>query len=88
MIGIVVFESLYSITCPLTTLEDYLRSKAGQQVQSSSFIGRLAHDLLFYDFSPQFFTAAYCVFGALVLAAIVFVPPRVLSRRSRLSRSR
>lgn len=77
MIAIVVVEALLSITCPLTTWETALRAKAGEQAASGSFVGRLAHELLFMDFSPQFFTVAYCVFGGLVLATFVLVPPRL-----------
>ena len=75
-IGIVVYESLLSITCPLTDLEDYLRIKGGQSISERSFVGRLVHDLLFYDMPPQFFTAAYCIFGSLVLATLFVVPVR------------
>ena len=84
MIMIVVVESLYSITCPLTTLEDYLRRQAGQSVQEGSFIGRMAHDLLFVDIPSQSFVWIYCLFGLLVLTSWVIVPPNCLGRiRSR-----
>ncbi|MEZ6134864.1 MAG: DUF2784 domain-containing protein [Pirellulaceae bacterium] len=46
MIGVVVIESLLSITCPLTTLEAYWRSQAGQAVEDSSFMGRLASNVI------------------------------------------
>jgi hypothetical protein len=75
MIGIVVVESLLSISCPLTTLESHLRAKAGQTAVDGSFMGRLAHEALFYDFSPAFFTAAYAIFGAVVLATFLWIPP-------------
>ncbi len=78
MIGVVVVESLFTITCPLTTLESYLRSKSGQTSQSGSFMGRLAHDLLFYDLTPDFFTVAYCLFGAIVLATVLVAPPNCI----------
>lgn len=81
MIGVVVVESLLSITCPLTTLESYLRSKSGQTSQSGSFMGRLAHDLLFFELTPNFFTIAYCLFGAIVLATFLLVPPNFMKSR-------
>lgn len=81
MIGVVVVESLLSITCPLTTLESYLRSKSGQTSQPGSFMGRLAHDLLFFDLTPNFFTIAYCLFGAIVLATFLLVPPNCMKSR-------
>ncbi|MCC7336825.1 MAG: DUF2784 family protein [Pirellulaceae bacterium] len=40
MIGVVVVEPLLSVTCPLTTLESYLRSKSGQTSHSGSFHGQ------------------------------------------------
>lgn len=80
MIMIVVVESLYTITCPLTTLEDYLRRQAGQSVQEGSFIGRMAHDLLFVDIPQQSFVWIYCLFGLLVLTSWIIVPPNCLGR--------
>lgn len=74
MIGIVVVEALLSIQCPLTTLETNLRRAAGQEISHGSFVGRLAHNLLFYDFSPSFFTVVYCCFGALVVSTLFLVP--------------
>lgn len=81
MIGVVVVESLLSITCPLTTLESYLRSKSSPTSQSGSFMGRLAHDLMFFDLTPNFFTIAYCLFGAIVLATFLLVPPNFMKSR-------
>ncbi len=77
MIGIVVVEALLSITCPLTTLEYYLRAEAGQSFNEGSFIGRLSHNVLFFDFPPQYFLVGYCLFGAVVLATLILVPPRM-----------
>jgi len=76
MIAIVVVESLMSITCPLTTLEHWLRGQAGQTLQAGSFMGKLAQDILFYEFTPEFFTVAYCLFGSLVLLTFILIPPR------------
>ncbi|MBC8351903.1 MAG: DUF2784 domain-containing protein [Planctomycetes bacterium] len=74
-IGIVVVESLFGITCPLTTLEHSLRLAAGETARGESFIGRWVHDLLFFDAPPWVFTVVYCVFGAVVLATFVIAPP-------------
>jgi len=76
MIGIVVFESLMSITCPLTTLENWLRLQAGQTPSGGSFVARCVHGLMFYPFSPQFFTLMYCAFASLVMLAWILVPIR------------
>ncbi len=76
MIGVVVLEALAGISCPLTLWEDALREKAGETVQEGTFIGRLAHELLFFDVPEAAFTPIYCLVGALVLATLVFAPPR------------
>ena len=74
LIGIVVFESLMAITCPLTTLEDFLRKSGGQSVTEGSFVGRLAHELIFFELAPEIFTLIYCAFGGLVLITLFVVP--------------
>jgi len=77
MIGIVVAESLLDIACPLTTWESDLRAKAGEAPSSpDSFIGRCIHELLFYNVPNWVFTCCYCLFGALVVAALWLAPPR------------
>lgn len=76
MITVVVFEALLGITCPLTTWEYELRVAAGEDAESESFMGRLMHDLIFYDAPQWVFTVGYCVFGACVLATFIFAPPR------------
>ncbi len=83
MIGIVVFEALMGITCPLTTLEHQLRVAAGQEANSGSFVGRWVHELLFFDAPPWVFTTVYCVFGAIVLATFILAPPRWKRAESR-----
>lgn len=74
MILVVVVESLLSITCPLTTLEIYLRQMGGQGIREGSFVGRLANQLLFYPLPPETFTIIYCTFGAAVVASLWLVP--------------
>ena len=76
MILIVVFEALFGITCPLTDWEYELRVAAGQQdVTDVSFVARLIHKLIFYDFPPVVFTIAYCLFGIAVLMSWRLIPP-------------
>lgn len=76
MILVVAFEALMGIVCPLTTLENYLRSEAGGTVRSGSFMGQIVHDLVFYDVPRWYFTCGYCAFAVLVLATFVIVPPK------------
>ncbi|MCA9164769.1 MAG: DUF2784 domain-containing protein [Pirellulaceae bacterium] len=81
MIGIVVVESWLKITCPLTTLEDWLRLQAGETVTDGSFIGRWMHDLLFLEAEPWVFTMAYTLFGAAVLLTLFWAPPRLAKQQ-------
>ena len=75
-ISLVVFESLLGIVCPLTTLETWLRSHAGQAAYAGDFIGHWVHELLFYDATPWVFTLIYTVFCLTVLATFFLAPPR------------
>jgi MFS superfamily sulfate permease-like transporter len=76
MIAVVAVQSVLSILCPLTTLEDFLRGRAGESVRSGSFVGRWAHELLFVEAPPWAFTTIYCLFAAAVLATLILAPPR------------
>ncbi len=76
MIGVVVAESLGGILCPLTTWENQLRAAAGDPKQPGSFVGRLVHDLMFFELPAWAFTIIYCVFGAAVLLTLILAPPR------------
>jgi hypothetical protein len=76
MIGIVVFEALAGITCPLTTWEHQLRIRAGESPSEGAFVARWAHDLIFIDAPSWVFPAMYCAFGALVLLTWLVAPPR------------
>ncbi len=77
MIAIVVAESLGGIECPLTTIEDNLRSRAGETIEQGTFLGRYAAGTLFYSNAPHWvFVTGYCLFGALVLATLLVSPPR------------
>jgi hypothetical protein len=82
MIGIVVFEAWWGITCPLTTWEQALRERAGQSAYQGAFLANLVHNWLFYDAPPWVFTAAYTAFGLAVLATLFIAPPR-FRRQSR-----
>lgn len=82
MIGIVVFEVLMSITCPLTSLENLLRAQAGETIREGSFIARVAHDLVFWNAPPWVFAVSYCLFGVLVLLTFCLAPPQPFRQRS------
>lgn len=75
-IGIVIAESWLGWICPLTELENWLREAGGGNAYARSFIQHWLHELLFYEFAPWVFTAAYTGFGLLVAIAWLIVPPR------------
>ena len=83
-IAIVVAEAWLGITCPLTTLEMWLRAQSGAGIAtnySESFIGHWLQRLLFYSAPPWMFVLAYTVFGALVVAVWFRFPPTFKKRR-------
>jgi hypothetical protein len=73
---IVVAESWLDIVCPLTTLENSLRTLAGQATHRESFIADFVHRILFITAPPWAFTAVYTLFGLAVLATLLWLPPR------------
>ncbi len=75
-IALVCFEAILGVTCPLTTLEDSLRARAGQARYPGDFIGYWAHRLIFYNAPPWIFTALYAAFTILVAAIFWFAPPK------------
>jgi hypothetical protein len=87
MIGFVVLESLVGMACPLTRWENQLRRAGGQEGYPGDFIGYWAHRLIFFDASPWVFTVVYTAFGASVLLAFLFGPPRLPECWRRTSRA-
>ena len=65
-------EALIGVWCPLTVWEDALRGVHGEK----SFVARWIHRLLFYDFPGWVFTVAYVLFALVVIATLVWLPPR------------
>lgn len=84
MILIVVFEAWMGITCPLTTWEQQLRMAAGEVAYQGDFIANWFHELLFFEAEPWVFTLCYSLFGGLVLATLLLVPPRWRGRATAL----
>ncbi len=73
---IVVAQTWLGMICPLTTLEMWLREKAGEATYAGSFIAHWMSHLLYYDASPWVFTALYSVFGLAVVATWLVYPVR------------
>ncbi len=74
-IAIVVAEAWLSVTCPLTSLEMWLREKAHATTYSGSFIEHWLHGVLYYDAPSWVFALGYSLFGLFVLAMWLYFPP-------------
>ncbi len=77
-IGIVAYEEIVGLRCPLTVWEEQLRELGGQEFRGSeTFMGRLLHNLLFYPDTPQIvFTVGHIAMFILVVQAFIMYPPR------------
>lgn len=71
---LVCIEAVVGVACPLTTLENALRLRAGGVGYPGEFIGYWLDWIIFYNAPPWVFTAIYLGFGALVLATFWLVP--------------
>ena len=80
-IAVVVAEAWFGITCPLTSLEIWLRTKARVPTYSGSFIEHWLQRALYYEAPSWIFTLGYSLFGLLVVAIWWYFPPK-FERRS------
>ena len=78
---IVVLQAWLGVLCPLTTLEMWLRNKAGDAVYPGAFIAHWVEQFLYYDAPAWVFTLCYTAFGLLVAATWIWVRPRPLTTR-------
>ena len=74
-IAAVVVEAWLGLTCPLTTLEMWLRSQAGSATYGGGFVEHWLRWLLYYDAPAWIFTIIYSVFGLIVAATWWYFPP-------------
>lgn len=74
-IALIAAQAWLDAICPLTRLEMWLRTEAGQPTYSGSFVGHWLQRLLYYEAPPWVFIVAYSLFGLLVLAAWWIFPP-------------
>jgi hypothetical protein len=84
---LVCVEVAVGATCPLTTLENSLRLRAGGAAYPADFVGYWADRLIFYDAPSWVFALLYFGFAALVALSWWLWPPR-WPRSSTLSRLR
>ena len=74
---VVVAQAWLGVICPLTTLEMWLRTRAGEMTYAGSFIAHWMSQLLYYDAPPWVFIAVYSLFGILVVATWIIYPVRL-----------
>ena len=75
-IGVVVAQAWLGATCPLTTLEMWLRAQAGLGTYRESFIAHWLQRLIYYEAPLWVFTSVYTLFGLLVAAMWWRFPPK------------
>ena len=75
-IAFVVLQAWVKQICFLTTWEIWLRDAAGQNLVGDSLVSRLLGRFIWIEAPTWVFVVAYTLFGAAVLAAWWFVPPR------------
>ena len=81
-IGVVAFESLAGLRCPLTVWEETLRNALGDELGDGEFVRRFLEPILFSgnvvrdSISADFLNACYYAVAALVLLTFVLAPPR------------
>lgn len=73
--AIVALEAVIGLTCPLTWLEDIVRTATGAEGYSRSFIGDLLYRLLYYEAPVWVFTVAYLALTLMVLMLFYYAPP-------------
>jgi hypothetical protein len=75
-IACVALQAWFDLACPLTTLEQSLRVRAGQRSFEGDFVAYWLGRLLFYQAPPWVFIAAYSLFALLVVWSWWAVRPR------------
>jgi hypothetical protein len=76
MIAVVALEGIIKMECPLTVWERVLRGWAGQEVSEATFMGRVVHNLLFYNFPEWAFTLLYIGVTLVLISTFYFAPVR------------
>jgi hypothetical protein len=79
-IALVSLESIVGAICPLTSLENSMRQRAGATRYPGDFVAYWAHRMIFYNFPPWIFTIAYISFAILVAITFIAIPPQKPSR--------
>ena len=75
-IAIVAAQAWLGVDCPLTTLEMWLRVRAGLPTYAETFVGHWLQRLLYFDAPAWAFILVYTLFALLVAGVWVRFPPR------------
>ncbi len=75
-IALVVAQAWLGIACPLTSLENHLRQRAGQSGYELGFIADRVQRVIFCEAPWWVFAGTYTLFGVLVLVSLWLVPPK------------
>lgn len=76
LVAVIALQAWLGRLCPLTTWEQALRNRAGQDTYGESFIQYWLSRLIFFQAPWWLFVAAYTAFALLVLVAWWRWPPR------------
>ena len=71
LISFVTFESIFGLTCPLTSIENYLRNILNKQ----SFVSYWLQKIIFWDLPNIYFLILYCTCLTLTICWWKFFPP-------------
>lgn len=74
-IAVVVAQAWFGATCPLTSLEMWLRVNARATTYSGTFIEHWLHRFVYHEAPAWVFTLGYSIFGLLVAATWWRFPP-------------
>ena len=72
LMAFITLETLLEISCPLTLIENSLRGID----QSKSFIAYWVKQIIYWDFSAQFFVILYCIFLGWTILIWKLCPPK------------
>jgi hypothetical protein len=72
---VVVAEAWFGVVCPLTVLEQFLRTRAGEAGYGGGFVEHWVQRLIYYDLPGWVFVLGYSLFALAVAAAWWRWPP-------------
>lgn len=74
-VAVIAVQAWLGMVCPLTVGESFFRRAAGEIPYTGTFVGYWLSKLIYCDAPQWVFTAAYTLFGLIVLLSWFFVKP-------------